>query len=362
MIRLTVLKKGAWTRRCLSTFVTKPRETPICRVAYFDTKKYDIDFFDKQAHKFGLEVKYFDFRLTETTANAATECDTVCVFVNDQLTQETLQILQSNGVRHVALRCAGFNNIDLDAAKQSNLFVTRVPSYSPHAVAEHTISLLLTLNRKIHRSYNRVREFNFSLSGLVGMDIHQKYVGIIGTGKIGKLTAQIFRGFGAHVLVYDQYPDLEWAEAHKCTYVSLDEALSQSHIVSLHVPLTPDTHHLIGGREIELMRKGVLLVNTSRGKLISTSALIHGLKRGHLGGVALDVYEEESGVFFEDLSLDVMQDDLLARLLTFPNVLITAHQAFLTNEALTEIARVTAANISAIAQGLPPLASTSLVE
>eukprot|EP01040_Poterioochromonas_malhamensis_P018206 gene18206-21192_t len=155
MIRLTVLKKGAWTRRCLSTFVTKPRETPICRVAYFDTKKYDIDFFDKQAHKFGLEVKYFDFRLTETTANAATECDTVCVFVNDQLTQETLQILQSNGVRHVALRCAGFNNIDLDAAKQSNLFVTRVPSYSPHAVAEHTISLLLTLNRKIHRSYNR---------------------------------------------------------------------------------------------------------------------------------------------------------------------------------------------------------------
>lgn len=347
------------SRRLYSSVVTKV-ENPLCRVAFFDAKKYDMEFFDQYSKDLGIQVKYLDFRLSEATVDAAMDCETVCAFVNDQLTSQTIQILQNHGVKHIALRCAGFNNIDLEMAKLCNITVTRVPSYSPYAIAEHTVCLLLSLNRKIHRAYNRVRELNFSLSGLVGTDIHQKNIGIVGTGKIGKLAAQIFRGFGAEVLAYDKFPDLDWAEANGIQYTSLDDLYARSHVISLHVPLTHETRHMIDSHQIKAMQRGVYLVNTSRGKLISTSALIHGLKNGHIGGVALDVYEEEEGIFFEDMSVHGVQDDLLARLLTFPNVLVTAHQAFLTKEALSEISRVTAENIAAIARGLPPLPSTSL--
>jgi len=250
--------------------------------------------------------------------------------------------------------------VDLDAARALGLPVLRVPAYSPHAVAEHTVGLLLTLNRKIHRAYNRVRELNFSLSGLVGFDIHAKTVGIIGTGKIGRITAQILRGFGAEVVAYDPMPQNDWASAHGVRYCPLDDVIRQSDILSLHVPLLPETRHLINTDTLARAKPGVYLINTSRGRLIDTTALIAAIKSGHIGGVALDVYEEEEGVFFEDLSGQVLQDDELSRLLTFPNVLITAHQAFLTHEALGEIARVTTTNLIALAQGTDYLQGTRL--
>lgn len=256
-----------------------------------------------------------------------------------------LEALHRAGVRLLALRCAGFNNVDLAAARELGLAVVRVPAYSPHAVAEHTVALLLTLNRKIHRAYQRVREHNFALNGLVGFDICGRTVGIVGTGRIGRITAQIFRGFEARVIAYDPLPNSEWAAAHGITYADFDTLLAQSDILTLHLPLTPETNHLLNERTIRRMKPGAFLINTSRGKLIDTSALIAALKAGHLGGVALDVYEEEEGVFFEDLSAEVLPDDELSHLLTFPNVLITSHQAFLTHEALSEIARVTTENI-----------------
>jgi len=286
--------------------------------------------------------------------------EAVCIFVNDHADRECLSALSQCGVRLIALRCAGFNNIDLDAANALGISVVRVPAYSPFAVAEHTLGLLLTLNRKIHRAYYRVRESNFSLNGLVGFDIHGKTVGIVGTGKIGQITAQIFRGFDAQVLAFDPTPAAAWADVHGVRYVGLDELLSASDILSLHVPLTADTHHLINAHTLAQMKPGVYLINTSRGKLIDTTALIASLKSGHIGGVALDVYEEEEGVFFEDLSGQVLQDDELSHLLVFPNVLITSHQAFLTHEALTEIARVTCCNIAAVETGGPYLAGTIL--
>ncbi len=249
------------------------------------------------------------------------------------------------GVRLVALRCAGFNNVDLTAAKSLGLAVTRVPAYSPHAVAEHTIGLLLTLNRKIHRAWNRVREHNISLAGLVGFDVAGKTIGIVGTGKIGKITAQIFRGFDATVLAFDPEPAPDWARPHDVRYVEFDALLAASDVVSLHLPLTSQTRHLLNAETFARLKPGACLVNTSRGKLVDTTALIEALKSGRLGGVALDVYEEEEGLFFEDHSGEVLQDDELSRLLTFPNVLITTHQAFLTREALTEIARVTTENL-----------------
>jgi len=330
-------------------------------VSVYDTKPYDRQSFQAAVPSGRIEWQFYEFRLEEKTALTAKGSQVVCVFVNDKVNSACLNILADSGVRLVALRCAGFNNVDLDAAKQRNIGVTRVPSYSPHAVAEHAVGLLLTLNRKIHRAYLRVREFNFSLSGLTGFDIAGKTVGIVGTGKIGKIAAEIFAGFKARVIAYDPFPSPEWAQKNHIEYVPYARLLSSSDIISLHSPLMPETFHLINEQAIQSMKKGVYLVNTSRGKLVDTKALIQGLKSGHIGGVALDVYEEEEGIFFEDLSGQVLQDDELSRLLTFHNVLITSHQAFLTQEALSEIARVTTDNVMRLHQGKPFLEGSQLV-
>ena len=329
-------------------------------VTFYDTKPYDREYFDRAPEAGHLHRQFHEFRLTRETAASVDGAQAVCVFVNDRLDAPCLKRLQEAGVRLVALRCAGFNNVDLVAAKALGLAVVRVPAYSPHAVAEHAIALLLSLNRKIHRAYNRVREHNFSLSGLVGFDLHGKTVGVVGTGKIGKIAAQIFRGFGTEVLAFDPIPAPEWAAAQGVRYVDFETLLAQSHIVSLHLPLTPQSRHLFGAETFARMKPGAFLINTSRGKLVDTTALIEALKSGRLGGVALDVYEEEEGLFFEDHSDQILQDDELSRLLSFPNVLITAHQAFLTHEALTEIARVTTLNLIRFAQGEPLLPESVL--
>ena len=331
-------------------------------VAFFDTKPYDREYFHRAADADQLTFRFHEFRLTKETATTAEGAQAVCVFVNDQLDATCVQQLWNAGVRMIALRCAGFNNVDLSFAKSLGVGVTRVPAYSPYAVAEHTIALLLSLNRRIHKAYNRVREHNFSLAGFVGFDLHGKTVGVVGTGKIGQITAQILRGFGARVIGYDPQPNLEWATSHEVEYVDFDELLSTSDVVSLHLPLTPQTHFLLNADSLAKMKPGAILLNTSRGKLINTAALIDALKSGRLGGVALDVYEEEEGLFFEDLSGEVLQDDELSRLLTFPNVLVTAHQAFLTHEALTEIARVTTTNLVRYAKQQPMLEGSVLAE
>lgn len=330
-------------------------------VSFYDTKPYDREVMQAAEAVVGWEFRFHDFRLSTETAATAAGSHAVCVFVNDKLDRACLNKLAAMGVKHVALRCAGFNQVDLVAARELGMAVTRVPAYSPHAVAEHTLALLLTLNRKIHRAYNRVREFNFSLAGLVGFDLYGKTVGVIGTGKIGRCTAEIFRGFGCEVLAHDPFPQQDWALAHQVRYLELDAILPQADILSLHLPLTPQTYHLIDERTFSLMKQGAYLVNTSRGKLVDTSALIQALKSLHLGGVALDVYEEEEGIFFEDHSaMGLPGDDELSRLLSFPNVLVTSHQAFLTNEALHEIARVTTENLSRSMAGADFLEGTVL--
>jgi D-lactate dehydrogenase len=301
-----------------------------------------------------------EFRLSAETAVAARDAKAVCVFVNDHADRAALKVLHSLGVKHVALRCAGFNSVDIAAAKELGLCVTRVPAYSPYAVAEHAVALLLALNRKIPRANNRVHDLNFSLNGLVGFDLHGKTAGIIGTGKIGRVVGDILRGFGMKVLAYDPFPAPDWAAKAGVKYTDAKTLARESEVITLHVPLTPETHHIVNRETIELTKPGTIIVNVSRGALIDTKALIEALKSGHLGGVALDVYEEEEGVFFEDLSGQLLQDDDLARLLTFPNVLITAHQAFLTREALGEIARVTVENLCAFSRGKPFLEGTSL--
>lgn len=328
--------------------------------AVFDTKPYDHQYLQKAAGALDIDWHFFDFRLNTKTAAAAQGARSVCVFVNDRLDRGCIEKLASQEVRHIALRCAGFNRVDLGAAAEAGISVTRVPAYSPHAVAEHAVGLLLTLNRKIHQAYNRVRELNFSLQGLVGFDIAGKTVGIIGTGKIGRITAEIFRGFRAKVLAYDPYPSEDWAKGAGVIYAPFEEILKECDILSLHVPLTPEVFHLLSAQAFTKMKKGAFIINTSRGELIDTKALIHSLKSGHIGGVALDVYEEEEGIFFEDLSGKVLQDDELSRLLTFPNVLITAHQAFLTVEALQEISRVTVTNILRLARGETCLEGTGV--
>lgn len=328
-------------------------------IAVFDAKPYDIAYLKPVAAP-RHNLVFHEFRLMPDTAALAKGADAVCIFVNDLADRTCLKLLRDAGVRHIALRCAGFNNVDLAAAKELGLTVSRVPAYSPHAVAEHTIALLLTLNRKIHRAHNRVRELNFSLNGLVGFDLYGKTAGILGTGKIGRITAQILRGFGVRVLAYDVVQDKAWAEANGVTYATVEEILPQADIISLHTPLTPETHHLINAKSLAQTKTGVFLVNTSRGKLIDTAALIQALKSQKLGGVALDVYEEEAGVFYEDLSGQMLADDELSRLLTFPNVLITSHQAFMTQEALTQISQVTVTNITRMQDGLPFLDGTQL--
>jgi len=318
--------------------------------AVFDTKPYDREALQRASANHEIEWHFLEFRLSHDTASAAKHARAVCVFVNDQLDRPCLESLAEQGVELIALRATGFNNVDVDAARQLKLTVTRVPLYSPYAVAEHAVALLLTLNRKIHRAFNRVRELNFSLNGLVGFDLNGKTAGIIGTGKIGRVTAQILHGFGMRVLAYDAFPDREWAKQTGVEYVeTISELLRNSDVVSLHTPLTAETRYIIRAETIELIKPGSILINVSRGGLVETTALIEALKSGHLAGVALDVYEEEEGIFFEDLSGEVLHDDDLARLLTFPNVLITSHQAFLTDEALSDIARTTVANISALA-------------
>jgi D-lactate dehydrogenase len=300
-----------------------------------------------------IEWRFLEFRLSSETAPMARGALAVCVFVNDQVDRPCLEALAAQGVKLVALRCTGFNNVDLAAAKELGLTVTRVPVYSPYAVAEHAVTLLLALNRKVHRAFNRVRELNFSLNGLVGFDLHGKSAGIVGTGKIGRIVARILRGFGMRVLAYDPFPDHAWAAAEGVEYTDAATLAGQCDVVSLHIPLTPETRHIIRRETLEQMKPGAILINVSRGGLIDTAALIMALKSGRLGGVALDVYEEEEGIFFEDLSGQVLQDDELARLLTFPNVLVTSHQAFLTREALADIANTTVANLAALAGGKP---------
>ncbi len=331
------------------------------QAAVFDTKPYDREALLRASANLGIEWRFLEHRLSAETAPSAQGFHSVCTFVNDKLDRPCLEALAATGARHIALRCTGFNSVDLPAARELGFAVTRVAAYSPHAVAEHAVALLLALNRKIPRASSRVRDLNFSLNGLVGFDLHVKTAGIFGTGKIGRATAQILRGFGMRVLAFDPFPDVDWAQTHGVEYTDAKTLVREGDVISLHVPLTPETHHFIHRETLELMRPGTILVNVSRGALIDTTAMIEALKSGRLGGVALDVYEEEEGVFFEDLSGQILQDDELARLLTFPNVLITAHQAFLTQEALAEIARVTAANIAAFGTGQPFLPDTVLV-
>ena len=330
------------------------------KTVVFDTKPYDREHLQQASAGTGIEWHFMEYRLSAETAFAAQGAQSVCTFVNDRVDRECIGALKKLGVKHVALRCAGFNSIDLHAAKDLGISVSRVPAYSPYAVAEHAIALLLALNRKIPRANNRVHDLNFSLNGLVGFDLHGKTAGIYGTGKIGRITAQILRGFGMQVLAYDPFPSPDWARQYGIEYTDQRTLAGESDIISLHTPLTPETRHIIREETLAIMKPGAILVNVSRGALIDTKALIAALKSGHLGGVALDVYEEEEGVFFEDLSGQILHDDELARLLTFPNVLITAHQAFLTKEALSEIARVTVANLVALGNGEPFLADTVL--
>lgn len=319
------------------------------KVAVFNTKPYDRVFFEKANEKYRHELVFLEPRLTAETASLAHGFPAVCIFVNDLLDAPALEILSRNSTRLIALRCSGFNNVDLVAAKAQGFCVVRVPAYSPHAVAEHTIALLLDVNRKIHRAYSRVREGNFSLEGLLGFDLHGLTAGIVGTGKIGAAVAQILHGFGCRLLAYDIAPNPACQQLG-VDYVSIDALLRQSDIITLHCPLTPETRHLIDAAALAKMKTGVVLINTSRGALIDTQAVIDGLKSGKIGHLALDVYEEEADLFFEDLSEQVIQDDVFSRLLTFPNVVITGHQAFFTREALFNIADTTLANITAYEQ------------
>lgn len=320
------------------------------KVAVFSTRSYDRQFLQSANINYGHELVFFEPHLTPETSVLAAGFPAICVFVNDQSDATVLTELARHGTRLIALRCAGFNNVDLIAARNLDLTVVRVPAYSPHAVAEHTVALILSLNRKIHRAYTRVREGNFALDGLLGFNLHGKTVGIIGTGKIGTVVATIMKGFGCYILVHDLYPNSE-CSAIGVKYVSLPELFAESDIITLHCPLTPETHHLINTQALNQMKPGVILINTSRGAVIDTQAVINALKSGNIGYLGLDVYEEEADLFFEDLSNRLIQDDIFARLLTFPNVIITGHQAFFTREALESIADTTLSNITDFEQG-----------
>lgn len=322
------------------------------RIVVFSTNAYDQRSLEAENAAFGHELEFLETRLDRTTAVLAEGFGAVCVFVNDVVDAATLEALAAHRVRVVALRCAGFNNVDLVAAERIGTRVVRVPAYSPHAVAEFTVALVLSLNRKTHKAYARVREQNFSLEGLLGFDLVGRTVGVVGTGKIGRIFARIMQGFGCGVVAHDPFPHPE-VKALGIPYTSLPELYRASDIVSLHCPLTPETHHLIDGEALAQMRRGAMLVNTGRGALIDTQAVIDALKSGQLGYLGLDVYEQEQDLFFRDLSSEVIQDDVIARLLTFPNVLITGHQAFFTREALANIARTTLGNVADLEAGRP---------
>lgn len=323
------------------------------KIAVFSARPYDRRFLD-EAHQCAdlaepAEFLYFDASLDVHTAALAQDCAAVCVFVNDRLDAPVLHALHALGVRAILLRCAGFNNVDLATAGRLGLFVARVPAYSPEAVAEHALALVMTLNRHTHRAYNRVREGNFMLDGLLGRTLHGKTVGIVGTGKIGLATARIFKGMGCTVLGHDPYPSPDFAPIG--TFVALEVLLARADIVSLHCPLTPDTHHLINATSLAQMKPGAMLVNTSRGGLVDTQAVIGALKARQLGHLAIDVYEQESALFFQDWSGEIIDDDAFQRLMTFPNVLVTGHQGFFTVEALQEISAITLGNLDDFGQG-----------
>ena len=320
------------------------------RIAFFSTHRFDRQFFDAANRVTHHDIDYLEPRLVSATASLAAGAPAVCAFVNDTLDEATLRHLASGGTKMIALRSAGFNNVDLTAARTLGLTVARVPAYSPHSVAEHAVALILTLNRKIHRAYIRVRDGNFSLDGLLGFDMHTRTAGVVGTGKIGAIVAKILSGFGCRILVYDVVQNPECV-ALGARYVTLDELWAQSDIVTLHAPLTSKTRYMIDAAAIAKMKPGVMIVNTSRGALVDTFALIEGLKSGKVGYVGLDVYEEEEQLFFQDLSSHVITDDVFARLLTFPNVLVTAHQAFFTSEALAVISETTLRNVTAFERG-----------
>lgn len=318
------------------------------KVAFFDTKSYDIPGFEHYAADSGLEIKFFETRLNEDTASLAAGYDAVCVFVNDTVSAAVVDQLCQLGVKVLVLRCAGFNNVDMKAC-QGRLPVYRVPAYSPYAVAEHAMALLLTINRRTHKAYIRTRDFNFSLQGLAGFDLHGKTVGIIGTGKIGRVFADICKGFGMKILAYDKYPNPDSG----LTYVDLPVLFEQSDIISLHCPLTEETHHIIDAASIAKMKTGVTILNTSRGALINTEDLIAGIKDKKVGAACLDVYEEEGDFFYEDYSGHIVRDDKLVRLIAMPNVIVTSHQAFLTQEALDSIASTTVDNLVKFFSGTP---------
>lgn len=317
------------------------------KVAFFDTKQYDRKWFDALADKNGIELRYLSEKLNPHTAVQARGCRACVAFVNDDLGAETIRALLKNGVRAAALRCAGFNNADLRAA-DGKIKIFRVPDYSPSSVAEHAAALLLTLNRQTHKAYNRTREHNFGIHGLMGFELHGKTAGIIGTGKVGKAFCRICGGFGMRVLAYDPYP----AENSGIEYVSLRELCGSSDVISLHCPLTAETYHIIGRGSIALMKEGVYIINTSRGALVDSEALLEAIKSGKAGGAGLDVYEEETDIFYEDISNRVIKDDTLDMLLAQPNVLVTSHQAFLTDEALKAIATVTISNLRCFFDGV----------
>lgn len=322
------------------------------KIAFFGAKPYDIASFDKVNEKYNYDVKYFKGHLNPNNVVLTQDADAVCIFVNDTADAVVIDAMADNGVKLLALRCAGFNNVDLEAAK-GKLPVVRVPAYSPYAVAEYSLALMLSLNRKIHRAYWRTRDGNFSLNGLMGFDMHGKTVGIIGTGKIAKILIRILKGLGMHILAYDVYPDYKFAEEEGITYTTLDELYKNSDIISLHCPLTEQTRYIINDDSIAKMKDGVMIINTGRGLLIHTNALIEGLKTKKVSAAGLDVYEEEGDYFYEDKSDKIIDDDVLARLLSFNNVIVTSHQAFFTKEALHNIAETTLRNIKDFEEGRP---------
>lgn len=315
------------------------------KIAFFDAKPYDIKSFDALNLNSDINITYFETHLSAATVDLAAGFGAVCAFVNDTIDAEVIQRLYDMNVRMVAMRCAGYNNVDFKAAF-NKVHVVRVPDYSPYAVAEHAMALILGLNRKTHKAYYRTRDGNFNINGLLGFDLHSKYAGVVGTGKIGRCLIDILKGFGMKILAYDPFPNLDYAKETGVEFVSLDRLFAESDVISLHCPLNADTEYLINKQTIAQLKPGVLLINTGRGKLIHSQALIQGLKSGRIGGAGLDVYEEEEAYFFEDRSADMINDDVLARLMTFPNVLITSHQAFFTREALYNIGTTTLSNLN----------------
>ena len=320
------------------------------KLAVYSTKQYDKKYLDNVNQRFGFDIEYFDFLLTERTAINAVNCEAVCIFVNDDASRPVLEILSAQGVKTIALRCAGFNNVDLAAANELGMKVVRVPAYSPEAVAEHAVGIMMTLNRRIHRAYQRTRDANFSLEGLIGFNMHGRTAGVVGTGKIGIATLRILKGFGMRLLAFDPWPNPLALELG-VEYVDIKTLFKESDVITLHCPLTPENHHLLDAAAFSQMKDGVMIINTSRGGLVDSQAAIDALKQQKIGSLGMDVYENERDLFFEDKSNDVIQDDVFRRLSACHNVLFTGHQAFLTAEALTAISETTLSNLQQLAQG-----------